>query len=171
VNDDLSAYRKDFARIERKIAGEFRVERLQRRLLMASVLALVVCMLLPQTASAWSWTVLGSWFGGDAPVGVLLRIFTSLALLFGVGVSTLALRLRRWRLASLAMFGCGLSTFFGLLGYWSQAGMITDAPHRPTLVVIVEWLLMIALTLQWIAIVISRSPTDVPPRPHPVRIP
>ncbi|QOV98024.1 hypothetical protein RCF27_18785 [Rhodococcus pyridinivorans] len=165
---DLSAYRNDFARIEKKVAGEFDAGR-RGRVLAICVVVLTVCMVLPQTSSAWSWTVFGSWFGDTAPVAVPLRIFAALALVFGVVISTLALWLRRWKLASLAMLGSGLSSFFGLLAYWSQAGMITNAPHHPTVALIAEWLVMIVMTSQWLPIVLSRSPTDVPPRPHPLR--
>ncbi|MEU5843752.1 hypothetical protein [Rhodococcus sp. NPDC047139] len=168
MSADLSAYRNDFARIEKKIAGEFDPGR-RGRVLAVCVVVLTVCLLLPQSSAAWSWTVLGSWFGTAAPVAVPLRIFVGLALVFGVVVSTLALWLRRWKLASLAMLGSGLSSFFGLLAYWSQSGMVTDAPHRPTAAMIVEWLVMIVMTSQWLPIVLSRSPTDLSPRPHPMR--
>lgn len=173
MSEDLSAYRSDFARIERKLAGEFDAGR-RRWVLLGCVIALTVCLLLPQTSTAWSWTVLGSWFGSgswfgtDAPVAVPMRVFVSLATVFGVVLSALALGLRRWRLASLAMLGSGLASFFGLLAYWSQSGMITDIPHSPTPVMLVEWLLMVVITSQWLPIVLSRSPTDTTPRPQPL---
>jgi hypothetical protein len=164
VSDDLSAYRSEFTRIEKKVAGEFRAGRRQW-VLAGCVAVLVVALLLPQTETAASWTVLDGWFGSDAPVTVPMRIFISLTLVFGVVVSTAALSLRRWRLAVAAMLGSGLSSLFGLLGYWSQNGMETSAPHSPSFGMVLAWLAMVVLTSQWLPVVLSRSPTDIGPRP------
>lgn len=169
MNEDLSAYRNDFARIERKLSGEFDAGR-RRWVLLGCIIALTVCLLLPQTSTAWSWTVLGSWFQDTAPVALPMRIFATLTTVFGVVISGLALWLRRWRLASLAMLGSGLASFFGLLAYWSQSGMITDTPHAPTPVMLLEWLLMVVVTSQWLPIVLSRSPTDTAPHPQRLRM-
>jgi len=164
VSDDLSAYRSEFARIEKKVAGEFRAGRRQW-VLAGCALVLVVALLLPQTESAASWTVLAGWFGADAPVTVPMRLFVTLATVFGVGISSAALCLRRWRLAAAAMLGSGLSSLFGLFGYWSQNGMETSAPHSPSFGMMLAWLAMVALTSQWLPVVLSKSPTDTGSRP------
>lgn len=167
MSDNLSAYRNDFARIEKKIAGEFDAGR-RRWVIAGCIVALVVCMLLPQTSSAWSWTVLGSWFGTTEPVAMPLRMFVTLTVVFGVVISTFALWTRRWKLASAAMLGSGLASFFGLFGYWSQNGMIADAPHAPAIPMMIEGVLMVVLTSQWLPVVLSRSPTDRMQRTRPV---
>jgi hypothetical protein len=165
VSEDLSAYRSEFARIEKKIAGEFDPGR-RRWILTGGVVLSIVGLLLPQTASAWSWTVLASWSGGDAPVSMPMRIFVTLTVVFGVLVSSTALILRRWRWASAALLGSGLASFFGLFGYWSQAGMIADTPHAPTPAMVLNWVVMVGMASQWLPIVLSKSPTDPRPRPQ-----
>lgn len=164
MRDDLSAYRSEFTRIEKKIAGEFRAERRQW-VLAGCVTVLVVALLLPQTESATSWAALGGWFGGHATVTLPMRIFTTLALVFGVVVSTAALCLHRWRLAVAALLGSGLSSLFGLFGYWSQNGMPSPTPHAPSPGMLLAWLTMVMLTSQWLPVVLSRSPTDTRTRP------
>ncbi|WFS15623.1 hypothetical protein [Rhodococcus aetherivorans] len=168
MSDDLSAYRKEFARIERKVAGEFDAGR-RHRVLAACIVAVVLGLLLPQSDTEWSWTVLGTWFGHDATTTVPMRIFVSLALVFGVVSSTAALCTHRWRLASASMLGSGLASLFGLLGYWSQNGMPVETPHAPGAGMVLSWLGMVALTSQWLPVVLSRSPTDR--HPHPVTTP
>jgi hypothetical protein len=164
VSENLSAYRNDFARIEKRIAGEFDAGR-RRWVLAGCIGLLIVGFVLPQTSSAWSWTVLAGWFDDGAPVSMLMRIFMTLTVVFGVLVSSAALCLRRWRLASAAMLGSGLTSLFGLFGYWSQSGMIADGPHAPSVGMVLNWLVMIAMTSQWLPIVLSKSPTDTRPRP------
>ncbi|WP_068154969.1 hypothetical protein [Rhodococcus phenolicus] len=164
MRDDLSAYHSEFTRIEKKVAGEFGAGRRQW-VLAGCVTVLVVALLMPQTETAASWTVLGGWFGVHATVTLPMRLFVSLALVFGVAVSTAALCLRRWRLAVASMLGCGLSSLFGLFGYWSQNGMETSAPHSPSFGMVLAWLAVVALTSQWLPVVLSRSPTDSGPRP------
>ena len=168
MSENLSAYRNDFTRIEKRIAGEFDPGR--RRWVLAGCIGfLIIGLALPQTSSAWSWTVLAGWFGDSTAVSMLMQVFTTLTVVFGVLVSSTALCLRRWRLASAAMLGCGLASLFGLLGYWSQAGMIADGPHAPGIGMILNWLVIIAMTSQWLPIVLSKSPTDTRPRPTLIR--
>ncbi|MEE2032960.1 Rv2732c family membrane protein [Rhodococcus chondri] len=165
VSEDLSAYRNEFARIEKKIAGEFDAGK-RRWVLAGGVGLLIVGLLLPQTSSAWSWTVLAGWSGGDAPVSMPMRMFVTLTVVFGVLVPIAALTLRRWRLASAALLGSGLASFFGLFGYWSQAGMIVGTPHAPSPAMVLNWVVMMVMTSQWLPVVLSKSPTDPRPRPQ-----
>jgi len=168
VAENLAAYRNDFARIEKKIAGEFDAGK-RRRVLAGLVFLLAIGLMLPLTSTQWSWTALADWFGGDAPVSMPLRMFVTLATVFGVIVSSIALMRRSWRLASAAMLGCGLGSLFGLFGYWSQAGMIVDGPHAPGIGMVLAWVSMVALTSQWLPVVLSRSPTDTHERPPLIR--
>lgn len=168
MSEDLSAYRNDFTRIEQKIAGEFDAGR-RRWVLTGFVVLLLVALLLPQTSTERSWSALADWFGGGAPVSMPLRMFVTLALVFGVLVSTAALLRRSWRWASAALLGCGLGSLFGLFGYWSQTGMLVDGPHAPGIGMVLAWVAMIALTSQWLPVVLSKSPTDTRERPRLIR--
>lgn len=166
--ENLSAYRNEFARIEKKVAGEFDAGK-RRWVLTGFVVLLIVGLLLPLTSTQWSWTALADWFGGGAPVSMPLRMFVTLAVVFGVFVSSIALVRRSWRFASVAMLGCGLGSLFGLFGYWSQTGMIVDGPHSPGIGMVLAWVSMVALTSQWLPVVLSKSPTDTRERPRLIR--
>ncbi|MGN5236277.1 MULTISPECIES: Rv2732c family membrane protein [unclassified Rhodococcus (in: high G+C Gram-positive bacteria)] len=168
MSENLSAYRSDFARIEKRIAGEFDAGK--RRWVLAGFMTLLaIGLLLPLTSTQWSWMALADWFGGGAPVSMPLRIFVTLAAVFGVLVSSIALARRSWRFAVAATLGCGLGSFFGLFGYWSQTGMIIDGPHAPGIGMVIAWVSMVALTSQWLPIALSKSPTDPRPRPTLIR--
>ncbi len=85
------------------------------------VFVLLVSFVLPHTGDARGLDVL---VGSDTAVaeGVALpsRVFSWLALVFGVGFSMLALLTRRWALAWIALAGSTVASLIGLLAVWSR---------------------------------------------------
>ena len=102
---DFEAYRAEIEAAERKVAGE--IQPGGRAMVVAIlVFVILVSLILPHTGGARGVDVL---MGDDKAisVGIALpsRIFSWLALVFGVGFSMLALLTRRWVLAWIALAG------------------------------------------------------------------
>ena len=132
-DDGFEAYRSEIEAAERKVAGE--IQPGARAMVVAIlVFVLLVSLILPHTGGARGVDVLM----GDSKalsVGIALpsRLFTWLALVFGVGFSMLALLTRRWVLAWIALAGSALASAVGLLAVWSRqtAAARTSRPgHR-----------------------------------------
>src|SRR5207245_1206214 len=74
------------------------------------VFVLLASFILPHTGNVRGWDVLFSSHGaGSAGVALPSRVFTWLALVFGVGFSMLALTTRRWALAWIALAGSAIA--------------------------------------------------------------
>ncbi|MDT5019400.1 MAG: hypothetical protein QOD39_5560 [Mycobacterium sp.] len=141
---------------ERRVARE--IDPGARALVIAiGVFVLLLSFMLPHTGGAKGWDVL---VGGDAAIrdGVTLpsKVFTWLALVFGVGFSMLALLTRRWALAWIALAGSTVASLSGLLAVWSR--QTATAPHPgPGIGLIVAWIAVIVVTYNWARAVWSRT--------------
>ncbi|HTY27870.1 MAG TPA: hypothetical protein VMD51_06950 [Mycobacterium sp.] len=155
-DDNWEAYRAEIEAAERKVAGE--IQPGGRALVVAIlVFVLLVSLILPHTGGARGVDVL---MGDDKAisVGIALpsRVFTWLALVFGVGFSMLALLTRRWVLAWIALAGCGLASATGMLAVWSRQTALHGHPG-PGVGLIVGWITVILLTFHWARVVWTRT--------------
>ncbi len=153
---DFEAYRAEIEAAERKVAGE--IQPGGRAMVVAIlVFVLLVSLILPHTGGARGVDVLM----GDnkaISVGIALpsRIFSWLALVFGVGFSMLALLTRRWVLAWIALAGCGLASATGMLAVWSRQTAAHGHPG-PGVGLIIGWITVILLTFHWARVVWTRT--------------
>lgn len=152
---DLSAYAEDLSAIERRVTREFSFGRL-RPVVIGLICVLAVSLLLP-------------FAGGDSAVGILTgaaqtsptvpqRLFLGFVLVFGLGVSTVAVATRRWSLSWLAMIGTAMGFVFGMLACWSQQSM--PEPVRPSGLgagILLAWAATGLLAVQWATVTWSRA--------------
>ena len=121
------------------------------------VFVLLLSFALPHTGGAKGWDVL---VGGEAAIreGISLpsRVFTWLALVFGVGFSMLALLTRRWALAWIALAGSLVASLSGLLAVWSRQTALEPHPG-PGIGLIVAWIAVIVVTYNWARAVWART--------------
>lgn len=127
MNDDrnhddlqLGALRTQIEAAERRVAGGIDPG---ARGFVVSILVFVLLgsFILPHTGDVRDWDVLfGTHDAGAAVVALLSRVFGWLALVFGVGFSTLALVTRRWALAWIALAGNVIAGAAGMLAIWSR---------------------------------------------------
>jgi hypothetical protein len=155
-NSGFEAFKGDIEAAERRVAREIAPG--ARALVIAiAVFVLLVTFVLPHTGDAKGWDVL---VGGDAAIrnGVALpsRVFSWLALVFGVGFSMLALLTRRWALAWVALAGCTVASIMGLLAVWSRQTAPAHHPG-PGIGLIIAWLAVIVLTFNWARAVWART--------------
>jgi hypothetical protein len=119
-NGKFDEFKGDLEAAERRVARE--IDPGARALVIAiAVFVLLLSFVLPHTGDTKGWDVL---VGDDAAIrnGIALpsRVFSWLALVFGVGFSMLALLTRRWGLAWIALAGSTVASFTGLLAVWSR---------------------------------------------------
>ncbi len=153
---DFESYRAEIEAAERKVAGE--IQPGGRALVVAIlVFILLVSLILPHTGGARGIDVLT---GDDKAlsVGIALpsRVFSWLALVFGVGFSMLALLTRRWALAWIALAGSALASALGLLAVWSRQTAGHGHPG-PGIGLLVGWFAVILLTFHWARVVWTRT--------------
>ena len=156
TNED--AIRADVDSIEKKMAGE--LDPGARALVVALlVLILLGSFALPHTGAARGYDVLmGDDAALQAAVALPSRVFSWLALVFGVGFSMLALVTRRWALAWIAVAGSGIASVFGMLSIWSRQTVGIDGPGGGVGVgLVVGAIAVILLTFHWIRAVWSRT--------------
>ncbi len=152
----FDAYKADLEAAERRVAGE--IDPGARALVVAIlVFVLAASFILPHTGAARGFDVLT----GDDPAiaaGVALpsRIFCWLALVFGVGMSMLALITRRWVLAWIALAGSALASAIGMLAVWSRQTAAAGSPG-PGIGLILGWVTVILLTFHWARVVWTRT--------------
>jgi hypothetical protein len=153
---DFDALRNEIEAAERRVARE--IEPGPRALVVAIlVFVLLGSFILPHTGNVPGWDVLfGSHGAGAAAVGLPSRVFAWLALVFGVGFSTLALMTRRWALAWVALAGLSIASAAGLLAVWSRQTVAAGHPG-PGVGLIVAWITVILLTFHWARVVWSRT--------------
>jgi hypothetical protein len=155
-NGDFDEFKGDIEAAERRVARE--IDPGARALVIAiGVFVLLLSFVLPHTGGANGWDVLS---GSEAAIrdGVSLpsRVFTWLALVFGVGFSMLALLTRRWALAWIALAGSMVTSLLGLLAVWSR--QTAPEPHPgPAVGLIVAWLAVIVVTYNWARAVWART--------------
>jgi hypothetical protein len=154
--EEFDAFKTDIEAAERRIARE--IEPGARALVVAIlVFVLLGSFILPHTGDVRGWDVLFSSHGaGAAAVALPSRVFSWLALVFGVGFSMLALLTRRWALAWIALAGSALASAIGLLAVWSRQTVAAGHPG-PGVGLIVAWITVILLTFHWTRVVWSRT--------------
>jgi hypothetical protein len=153
---DLDALRTEIEDAERRVARE--IDPGARALVVAIlVFVLLASFALPHTGSVRGWDVLFSSHGaGAAAVALPSRVFTWLALVFGVGFSMLALLTRRWALAWVTLAGSGVASAAGLLAVWSRQTVAAGHPG-PGVGLIVAWITVMLLTFHWARVVWART--------------
>jgi len=153
---DIDALRNEIEAAERRVARE--IDPGARALVVAIlVFVLLGSFILPHTGSVRGWDVLFSSHGaGSAAVALPSRVFTWLALVFGVGFSILALMTRRWALAWIALAGSAIACGAGLLAVWSRQTVAAGHPG-PGVGLIVGWITVMLLTFHWARVVWSRT--------------
>ncbi len=153
---DFDAYRSEIEAAERRVARE--IDPGARALVVAIlVFVLLGSFVLPHTGNVRGWDVLFSSHGAAAAaVSLPSRVFTWLALVFGVGFSMLALMTRRWAMAWLALAGSAMASGTGLLAVWSRQTVAAGHPG-PGIGLIVAWITVILLTFHWARVVWQRT--------------
>ena len=153
---EFDAFRDDIEAAERRIARE--IEPGARALVVAIlVFVLIGSFVLPHTGDVRGWDVLFSTRGaGKAAIALPSRVFSWLALVFGVGFSMLALLTRRWALAWVALAGSAVASAAGLLAVWSRQTVASGHPG-PGVGLVVAWIAIILLTFHWARVVWSRT--------------
>ena len=153
---DLDALRAEIEAAERRVARE--IDPGPRAFIVAIlVFVLLGSFILPHTGDVRGWDVLFSSHGaGRAALSLPSKVFTWLALVFGVGFSMLALVTRRWALAWIALAGSSLASATGLLAVWSRQTVAAGHPG-PGFGLFVAWITVILLTFHWARVVWSRT--------------
>src|ERR1700751_402951 len=153
---DIDALRAEIVAAERRVARE--IDPGPRAFVVAIlVFELLGSFILPHTGAVRGWDVLFSSHGaGAAALGLPSRVFTWLALVFGVGFSMLALLTRRWALAWIALAGSAIASAAGLLAVWSRQTVAAGHPG-PGVGLIVAWITVIPVKFLWALVVWSRT--------------
>jgi signal transduction histidine kinase len=153
---EFDAFRDDIEAAERRIARE--IEPGARALVVAILeFVLIGSFVLPHTGDVRGWDVLFSTRGaGKAAIALPSRVFSWLALVFGVGFSMLALLTRLWALAWVALAGSAVASAAGLLAVWSRQTVAAGHPG-PGIGLFVAWIAIILLTFHWARVVWSRT--------------
>lgn len=153
---DFEAYKAELEAAERKVAGEIDPG-LRGVVVAVLVFILLLSFVLPHTGGARGIDVL---LGDDKAisVGIALpsRIFTWLALVFGVGFSMLALITRRWTLAWIALAGCAVGVPIGMLAVWSRQ-TATHGNPGPGFGLVIAWITIFLLAFHWARVVWTRT--------------
>jgi hypothetical protein len=153
---EFDAFKSDLEAAERRVAREIEPG---ARALVVSVLVFVLLatFALPHTGHARGWDVLvGDDVAINAGIALPSRVFTWLALVFGVGFSMLALLTRRWALAWVALAGSALASAAGLLAVWSRQ-TATHGHPGPGFGLVIAWITVLALTFHWARVVWTRT--------------
>lgn len=153
---EFEAFKTDIEAAERRVAGEIDPG-LRAVVVAVLVFVLVASFVLPHTGGASGWESLI--YADDAraaKVALPQRVFTWLALVFGVGFSMLALLTRRWAVAWVALAGSAVASALGMLAVWSRQTAGEGYPG-PGIGLIVAWIAVILLTFHWIRVVWSRT--------------
>lgn len=153
---DLDALRAEIEAAERRIARE--IDPGPRGFVVAILIfVLLGSFILPHTGGVRGWDVLfGTHGAGAAALALPSRVFTWLALVFGVGFSMLALMTRRWALAWVALAGTSIASVAGLLAIWTRQTVAAGHPG-PGVGLIVAWITIMLLTFHWARVVWSRT--------------
>ncbi|MFW0787290.1 hypothetical protein AAFP35_22565 [Gordonia sp. CPCC 206044] len=150
---------RDLKGIERRVAREI-VPGWRTVTVSASVAVLAALSLLPVMPGVSGWQLILHVADGELDrVSSIARGFAVLVLVTSV-FSLLAIIVRRWGLALIALAGACLSAVFGLLGVWSQNTMPGYADATPTL--ILAWVVAASLIPQWVPLVWAHSALDTP---------
>jgi hypothetical protein len=153
---EFEEFKGDLEAAERRVARE--IDPGVRALVIAiAVFVLLLSFVLPHTGHTKGWDVL---VGDNTAIsdGIALpsRVFSWLALVFGVGFSMLALLTRRWAMAWIALAGSTVASFTGLLAVWSRQTAPAHHPG-PGIGLIIAWIAVVALAINWARAVWART--------------
>lgn len=155
-HSEFEAYKAELEAAERKVAGEIDPG-LRGVVVAVLVFVLLLSFVLPHTGGARGVDVL---LGDDKAIGVGIalpsRIFTWIALVFGVGFSMLALLTRRWTLAWFALAGCAVGVPIGMLAVWSRQTAAHGNPG-PGVGLVIGWITVFLLAFHWARVVWTRT--------------
>ena len=153
---NFEAFRNELEAAERRVAGE--IDPGARALVVAIlVFVLLVSLLLPHTGDARGVDVLiGDARALSVKIALPSKIFCWLALVFGIGMSMLALVTRRWVLAWFALAGTGLACAAGMLAVWSRQTVAEGYPG-PGIGLILGWITVVVLAFHWARVVWTRT--------------
>lgn len=167
--DNLAGLRAEIEAAERRVAGE--IDPGARGVVVAVVVfVLLGTFALPHTGNVRGWDVLFNSHGaGAAAIAVTSRIFVWLALVFGVGFSMLALIIRRWTLACIALAGSSVAVVAGLLAIWSRQTVSAGHPG-PGVGLYLGWVAVIVLVFHWSRVVVSRTMVHLAAEEHRRRV-
>jgi hypothetical protein len=114
---------------------------------------LLICLILPWVGDHAGWQVLAG-EGGGIP-----QLFAATSTGVGILASALALVTRRWWLAWVCAAGGWFASVDGLLAIWSQQSSHASgaAGGGPGVGLIIAWIAMICLAVQWMRTAFSRS--------------
>ena len=153
---EFEAYKAELEAAERKVAGEIDPG-LRGVVVAVLVFILLVSFVLPHTGGARGIDVLlGDEKAIEVGIALPSRIFTWLALVFGVGFSMLALITRRWTLAWIALAGCAVGVPIGMLAVWSRQ-TATHGNPGPGIGLVIGWITIFLLAFHWARVVWTRT--------------
>jgi hypothetical protein len=114
---------------------------------------LLICLILPWVGEHAGWQVLAG-EGGGIP-----QLFAVTSTAVGILASALALVTRRWWLTWVCAAGGWFASVDGLLAIWSQQSSHASgaAGGGPGFGLIIAWIAMICLAVQWMRTAFSRS--------------
>ncbi|MFD6794446.1 MULTISPECIES: Rv2732c family membrane protein [Prauserella salsuginis group] len=117
------------------------------------VFVALIAILLPWAGGEPGWRM----FAGEG--GAIPLLFVSTSALFAVLASAAALVTRRWWLSWICTVGCWVSSVDGLLAIWSQQSSPVSghAGTGPGAGMIVMWICVVVLAVQWTRLAWSRS--------------
>jgi len=145
--DDLAALEAELAEAERRVVH--RVDPGPTALPVAvAVLVVLVSLALPWTGGVPGWQILA----GVENFGLLPRLFTITAVLFGVLGSAVALAGRHWAAAWTCAVGCGFSVVNGVWAIWSRQVNVPHGGTGPGIGLVLAVIAMVVLTGSWVKI-------------------
>jgi hypothetical protein len=145
--DDLAALEAELAEAERSVVR--RVDPGSTAMPVAfAVLGVLIALMLPWTGDVAGWEILA----GTANFGLLPRLFTVTAVLFGVLGSAVALAGRHWAAAWTCAVGCGFSVVNGVWAIWSRQVNVPYGGTGPGIGLVLAVIAMVVLTACWVKI-------------------
>lgn len=165
TGNNFDQFKADIEAAERKVGRE--IEPGARALVVAIlVFILIATFFLPHSGGARGVDVLlHTDAAAQAGISLPSRVFSWLAVVFGVGFSMLALMTRRWALAWVASAGTAVSCVVGMLAIWSRQTAPEGYPG-PGIGLVVAWLTVIVLAFHWVRVVWSRTAVQLAAEEH-----
>lgn len=118
-----------------------------------AIMVLLLGITLPWVGDANGWDVLRGTANPVDRVGLLPRLFGSVALGSGVILSVLALVTRRWGLVWISGLGCAYGALDGIWAIWSRQTTLGPGPGIGMVLAVVA---VTVLAVQWLLLALSR---------------
>jgi len=145
--DDLAALEAELAEAEHRVVHRFDPGPTALPVAVA-VLVVLVSLVLPWTGGVPGWQILA----GVENFGLLPRLFTVTAVLFGVLGSAVALAGRYWAAAGTCAVGCGFAVVCGVWAIWSRQVNVPHGGTGPGIGLVLAVIAMVVLTGSWVKI-------------------